>query len=237
MKKVAYLSLTAVLGLSVSVLTTQAAQIWDIANNSVTDSRSITFNTPGTATISDILQFSSDAAVAAGEASGTYILTSVVITISGSSMSGTFQFNNTYGTAGTITSASYAAGQGLTFSAAGATVIQTMTHTFNGGNVYQMTGYENKSETFSPTMGAMGSTTVTTGLDAFTGSGYLASSSANLSAQMSSSTDAGIFSGSLANGTANLSITYYYNVPEPNTLALLGLGCAILGMRRRRPAK
>ncbi len=212
----------------------QAAQVWDIVNNSVTDTRTIVFNTPGTATINDILKFNSASAVAAGEAAGSYVLTSVTLTITGSDMAGTFEFNNTYSGAGTVYSANYAAGQGLTFSAAGASVIQAMDHAFNNGNAYIMAGLEFKSETFAPTMGAAGSETLTTGLDVFTGSGYLESSSASLSAQMSDSKDAGIFSGSLANGTAGLSITYNYTlVPEPTSMALLAIGCAVLGLRRR----
>lgn len=223
--------------LMLTTFTARAALVWDIGNNSATDSREIVFNTPGTATINDLLQFNSADAVAAGEAAGSYVLTSVVLTISGSAMSGTFEFNNTFGSAGTIYSANYAAGQGLTFAAAGATVVQTMSHAFNNGNEYDMAGFEFKSETFSPTLAAAGSTTVTTGLAAFTGSGYLASSSADLSAQMTSSQDAGIFAGSLASGTANLSLTYNYTlVPEPTALALLGFGCAVLGLRRRRTA-
>jgi len=212
----------------------QAAQVWDIANNSVTDSRTIVFNTPGTATISDILKFNSASAVAAGEAAGSYVLTSVILTITGSDMSGTFSFNNTYATPGTVYSANYAAGQGLIFTAAGATTSQSMTHTFNGGNPLAIAGFGFANETFAPTMGAAGSKTLTTGLDAFTGTGNLESSSANLSAQMTDSKDAGLFSGSLANGTAGLSITYNYTlVPEPTSMALLALGCAVLGMRRR----
>jgi PEP-CTERM motif len=216
----------------------QGVQIWDIANNSVTDSRTIVFNTPGTATISDILKFNSASAVAAGEVAGSYVLTSVVLTISGSDMSGTFEFNNTFGSAGTVTFANYAAGQGLTFTAAGATTIQTMTHAFNGGVPYAMAPFELKSETFAPTMGAAGSSTISTGLDAFTGTGNLESSSASLAAQMSDNKDAGIFSGSLANGTAGLSITYNYTlVPEPTSMALLAIGCAVLGLRRRNRAQ
>lgn len=212
----------------------QAAQVWDIVNNSVTDSRTIVFNTPGTSTINDILQFNSADAVAAGEAEGSYVLTSVVLTISGSEMSGTFEFSNSYASPGTVYSASYAAGQGLTFTAAGASTSQLMTHTFNGGNPLVIEGLGSAEETFAPTMGAAGSETLYTGLEAFTGSGYLASSSASLAAQMTDNKDAGLFSGSLANGTAGISVTYNYTlVPEPTSMALLAIGCAVLGLRRR----
>lgn len=221
--------------LLLTTFTARAALVWDTVNNTATDSRVIGFNTPGTTGINDLQQFNSAAAVAAGAAAGEYVLTSVVLTITGSGMSGTFQFNNTFATPGTIYSANYAAGQGLTFAVAGVSVVQTMSHTFNGGNPYVLAGNTSMSEPFTPTLGAVGATTVTTGLDAFTGDGYLASSSANLAAQMSSSQDAGIFAGSLASGTANLSLTYHYElIPEPTSMALLGLGCAVLCLRRRR---
>jgi len=35
-------------------------------------------------------------------------------------------------------------------------------------------------------------------------------------------------------GDADVSVTYFYSVPEPSTLALLGFGCAALLTRRRR---
>jgi len=216
----------------------QAAQIWDIANNKVTDSRSILFANTGTVNINDILQFNSAAAVTAGEAAGSYVLTSVTLAISGSGMSGTFQFNNLVGSAGTVNSANYSAGQGLTFTAAGSSTMQTMTHTFNGGLPLVIPGFDSASEVFTPTMGAAGSSTLNSGLAAFTGNGYLANTSAGFSAGMESSTDAGIFSGSYGAGTANLSITYNYTlVPEPTSMALLAIGCAVLGLRRRNRAQ
>ena len=231
------LTLTMLLGVVLMATPMQAAQSWDIVNNSVTDTRVLNFATPTTISISDLRQFSSAGAVTAGEEAGTYVLTSVVLSIegSGTSMSGSFQFNNTYAVPGTINSASYAAGQGLTFSAGGLSALQTMTHTFNGGAAFELAGLTTTTENFTPTLGAAASTTVTTGLDAFVGSGYVAGSSANLAAGMSSSTAAGIFSGSFASGTATISITYNYTlVPEPTSAALLGLGCAVLALRRRR---
>ena len=229
------LTLTMLLGAGLMATPMQAVQSWDIANNSVTDTRVLNFATPTTISIDDLRQFSSADAVAAGEQAGTYVLTSVVLSITGSGMSGSFEFNNALNQPGTITSASYAAGQGLTFSAGGLSTLQTMTHTFHGGTPLVLANFATTTENFTPELGAAASTTATTGLDAFVGSGYVASSSGNLAAAMTSSTDAGIFSGSFASGNATISITYNYTLgPEPTSAALLGLGCAVLALRRRR---
>jgi len=109
-----------------------AAQVWDIVNNSVTDTRSITFPSTTTISINDILQFNSADAVSAGEAAGTYVLTSVVLDVNVTDMSGTFTFNNTLNANGTITAASFAGSQGVTFTAGANSALQSMTHVFNG---------------------------------------------------------------------------------------------------------
>ncbi len=228
-------TMTMILGVGLTALQTSAAQVWDIANNSVTDSRTFDFDQPRTLTINDILKFNSADAVAAGEAAGTYVLTSVVISVAGTGMTGTFQFHNTYETAGTVNSANYYGSQGLTFTAQGSSALQAMTHDFNSGAPYLMAAGETKSDTFTPTLAAPATTTLMTGLDVFTGSGYI-ESSARLAAGMDASADAGISLLSLASGTANISITYNY-VPEPTCAALLGLGCAALALCRRRSVK
>lgn len=211
----------------------QAAQVWDIANNKVTDSRSINFNNTGTLAITDILQFNSATAAFEEGVAGSYVLTSVTLAISGSSMAGSFLFLNTLPTSGVITSASFDAGQGLTFTAAGSSTMQTMTYTALGLPI-TMDPNSSFEQFFNPEMGVPGSRTINSGLAAFTGTGNLADTSASFSAKTLSGGDAGTGVIGYGSGVANFSVTYNYAlVPEPTSMALLALGCAVLGLRRR----
>ena len=210
---------------------------WDIGNNTVTYTTSVSGLTDGTAQTVYLSQFNSDNAVAAGEASGsTYTLTSIVLSINGA-ISGTWRYQNI--TAGSLNvGAAYVTTdvlhQGFVLTSGANTLAESIGYS-DPAAPFSVAANSTVDHTFSAITGTKAQTaTISSALEAYTGSGTFASS-VYQKFGISSSTDSGILVGLVGTaGSADVSITYNYSqVPEPSTLVLLGLGCAAIASRRR----
>ena len=210
---------------------------WDIGNNTVTYSTSVSGLTDGNAQTVYLSQFNAANAIAAGESSGsTYTLTSIVLSINGA-LSGTLEFNNIRAGSLNVSSARVTTDQdhlGFVLTSGANQIAESITYS-DVNAPFSVAGHSTVDHNFTDITGTRAQTAnISSALAAYTGSGTFAST-VYQKFGISSSTDSGIFPGLVDSiGSANVSITYHYSeVPEPSSLALLGLGCAALISRRR----
>ena len=206
----------------------------DIANNTVTYATSVSDLTSGNAQTVYLSQFDSAKAVAAGEsASGTYTLTSIVLSIDGA-ISGTFKFQNQTADSLNVQSAELTSNKGFVFTSGGNSVTETIDYS-DPGAPFSVAGNTTVNHLFSSITGAKAQTAnISSALDSYVGSGTFSatvSQKFGINPTMDEAIAASLI-GSL--GSAAVSVTYYYSeVPEPTSLALLGLGSTVLLLRRR----
>ena len=207
---------------------------WDIGNNTVTYSTSVSGLTYNNAQTVYLSQFNTANAIAAGEASGsTYTLTSIVLSINGA-ISGTLKFVNTTDGSLNVAQASVIASPGFVLTSGANQISEAITY-IDTAAPFSVAGNSTVRHSFSSVTGTqVQSANISSALAAYVGSGTFASTVSQafgISAQ-SDEDIASSLSGSM--GSANVSITYHYSeVPEPSSLALLGLGCAAIASRRR----
>lgn len=209
---------------------------WDVGNNTVTYVTKVSGLTDGASQTVYLSKFNSANAIAAGEAAGkTYTLTSIVLSIDGA-ISGTLSFqNNTAGSlsvgeAYVTTDLSH---KGFVLTSGGTVLKESITYT-DPHAPFSVAANSTVNHSFTDETGTKVYTpTISSALEAYTGSGTFAST-VYQKFYVSASADAGILMGLVGTvGAADVSITYNY-VPEPSTLVLLGLGCAAVASRRRR---
>lgn len=212
----------------------QAADTGDWTANSVTYSASvdnILLGAGGTANV-NLSQFNTAwAAAARGGSASDFTLSYAVITLDGS-IHGTVNY--------AVTSANEAypyimftgTGSRLTFGTD--VTAREKYETVEIGQLNPGDSLVNYGITSQGTTGSVSSPNITSDLGRFLGSGDIVTV-ANFTSVFANLTVATGDSGNLnLVGLANASITYYYDqVPEPSTLALLGLGCVTVLMRRR----
>ena len=201
---------------------------WDIANNTVTYATSVSDLTSGNAQTVYLSQFDSAKAVAAGESAS-----SIVLSIDGA-ISGTFKFQNQTADSLNVQSAELTSNKGFVFTSGGNSVTETIDYS-DPGAPFSVAGNTTVNHLFSSITGAKAqSANISSALDSYVGSGTFSatvSQKFGINPTMDEASAASLI-GSL--GSAAVSVTYYYSeVPEPTSLALLGLGSTVLLLRRR----
>ncbi len=230
MKKTIRFLLLAVLPLSFSHATETA--VWDTFNNTVTYSDSAA----GIISYGDIMslslsKFNSDNAISAGAASGiTYTLSKVILSIDGQ-IAGEFSYFNSQTSSRDVSSSALRSMTAFTLTANAIDAREYFAYTVPNMPITVDAG-ATVTRVFA-SEGSGGTTTITDALrlSDFTGNGTFVSS-VSLQAEDTTTKQSGIFSGLTASGNASISVTYQY-VPEPTSLALLGMGFAAILTRRR----
>jgi len=184
---------------------------------------------------------------------GTLTLSSVTISVTVNAWGGYYAVDNDGGTAASVTVAWGASGRISTgsyiYDLPSGSVQNTQYATLNSGTVsltantgdsvgvYNAGSESDKYRLDGSTVDAPTQATVsgtrTTSLDAYSGTGQLGLTYIGNQASTSSQVGGVYYSGGPASSSAIITITYEY-VPEPTCLALVAIGCGVLGLRRGR---
>ena len=215
-----------------SVLRAAETAVWDTSNNSVTYSTTVDNLTLGsTPTDVSLSQFS--AAAAAGQeggSSGQYTLARVVLSLDGT-VYGTVQFQNN----GPVTvnpTYDFSGYSRLTYGG------YSTDREYYDGNAVSLgsvaTGAQTSIGVNSFGTGSVSTPNITSALAGFSGTDTISASLYFPVGGLFSSGGTDFTTTLALRGLANVSVTYYYSeVPEPSSLAMLGVGCVAILSRRR----